>query len=182
MEHLIHQYGYLAILVGAFIEGEAILLLGGLAAYAGYLALPWVIFVAFCGTLLADQFYFHIGRRHSHRILALRPSLRERASKAEALFSRFRTPLILVFRFFFGIRTILVFIIGMSPIPSTKFAVLNALGAAIWAVSVGMGGYFFGSAIEILLRKVQVSFLAVLAATGLVVWSVRVMRRRKGRS
>ena len=182
MEHFIHEYGYLAILVGAFIEGEAILLLGGFAAYSGYLALHWVIIVAFCGTLLADQVYFYIGRWHSHRIFAFRPSLRERARKAEALFARFRTPLILVFRFLYGIRTVLIFIIGMSPIPSTKFAILNAIGAGIWAVSVGMGGYLFGSAIEILIRKMQISFLAALVVTGLAVWGVRVMRRRKEKS
>jgi len=56
-------------------------------------------------------------------------------NRAERLFRRFRTPIILVFRFFYGIRAVLVFVIGMSRIPAGKFAVLNALGAAIWPLS-----------------------------------------------
>ena len=42
LESLIDTYGYLAILVGTFFEGETILVLGGLAAYREYLGLPWV--------------------------------------------------------------------------------------------------------------------------------------------
>ncbi|MBK5101143.1 MAG: hypothetical protein JJE15_09160 [Desulfobacteraceae bacterium] len=42
LESLIDTYGYLAILVGTFFEGETILILGGLAAYREYLGLPWV--------------------------------------------------------------------------------------------------------------------------------------------
>lgn len=157
-----------------------ILLMGGFAAYAGFLALPWVIVVAFCGTLFADQAYFFLGRRHSHRILAARPSWKLRMNRAEKLFHRFKTPLILVFRFLYGIRAVLVFVIGMSRIPATKFAVLNALGAMIWAVLVGTGGYLFGSAFEILLGKIRAVELAALGALVIavsVIWATRFLRR-----
>ena len=43
LELFIYHYGYIAILIGAMVEGEGSLLIGGLAAHAGYLALPWVI-------------------------------------------------------------------------------------------------------------------------------------------
>lgn len=38
-EQLIADYGYLAILIGTFLEGETILALGGLAARMGHLEL-----------------------------------------------------------------------------------------------------------------------------------------------
>jgi membrane protein DedA with SNARE-associated domain len=38
LDQLIDTYGYWAILVGTLLEGETILLLGGFAAYQGYLA------------------------------------------------------------------------------------------------------------------------------------------------
>lgn len=47
MESLIENYGYLAILIGTFLESETILVLGGFIAHQGYLALPWVILAAF---------------------------------------------------------------------------------------------------------------------------------------
>lgn len=180
LEEFVKHYGYLAILIGSIIEGEMILLLGGFAAYAGLLALPWVIFTAFCGTLFADQAYFLLGRWQSRRILAARPSWKAKMNKAEKLFRRFKTPLILVFRFLYGIRAVLVFVIGMSRISKTKFAVLNALGAMIWALSVGTGGYLFGNGFEILLgkvRAVQLGALGALVIAGSLLWATRYIRR-----
>ena len=65
IQTLIQNYGYWAVFVGTFIEGETILLLGGFAAHRGYLALPWVIVAAFFGSLCGDQLFFFLGRKHS---------------------------------------------------------------------------------------------------------------------
>lgn len=43
LEYLIDTYGYPAILIGTFLEGETILVLGGIVAKLGYLKLPWVM-------------------------------------------------------------------------------------------------------------------------------------------
>jgi membrane protein DedA with SNARE-associated domain len=37
LESILDTYGYLAVLVGTFLEGETILVLGGVAAHRGYL-------------------------------------------------------------------------------------------------------------------------------------------------
>ena len=66
----IKDYGYFALFVGTFLEGETILVLGGLAAAAGDLDLGWVIVVAFCGSLAGDQTVFFIGRFLGTRLLA----------------------------------------------------------------------------------------------------------------
>ena len=54
IESFIETYGYAAILIGTFLEGETILVLGGFAAHRGYLSLPWVIVAAFAGTLSGE--------------------------------------------------------------------------------------------------------------------------------
>ena len=69
----LEAYGYLAILIGSFIEGETILVPGGVAAQRGYLQLPWVILFAFLGSLSGDQLFFHLGRLHSQQILSKHP-------------------------------------------------------------------------------------------------------------
>jgi len=51
---LIDTYGYWAVFIGAFLEGETILALAGLAAYREYLDLRWVILVALMAGFLAD--------------------------------------------------------------------------------------------------------------------------------
>lgn len=43
LDTVISEYGYLAILVGTFLEGVTILVLGAVAARFGYLELPWLM-------------------------------------------------------------------------------------------------------------------------------------------
>ena len=65
LESLIDTYGYIAIFIGTLLEGETVLVLGGFAAFRGYLSLPYVILTAFIGSMLGDQFFFYLGRTHA---------------------------------------------------------------------------------------------------------------------
>lgn len=57
LESLVTSYGYPAVLVGTFLEGETILVLAGFLAHRGYLDLPLVILTAFLGTFTGDQLF-----------------------------------------------------------------------------------------------------------------------------
>lgn len=182
LESLVDAYGYLAVLVGTFIEGETILVLGGFAAARGYLGLPWVILAAFIGSLCGDQLFFFLGRWHGKAILSKRPTWKSRVNKAQKMLERFRTPLILAFRFLYGLRTVAPFVIGMSSVPTVEFIFLNAVGALVWAITVGTGGYLFGSALEILIGNIkhyEIQILGAIAAIGVLIWGIYFYRRRK---
>ena len=88
LQELISHYGYVAIVIGTFFEGETILVLGGLAAHQGYLQLPWVMASAFAGTLLGDQLYFYIGRAKGQGLLETRPKWKARAGKVFGLLEK----------------------------------------------------------------------------------------------
>jgi len=184
LESLIDTYGYWAVFLGTFLEGETILVLGGLAAYQGYLGLPGVILAAFIGSLCGDQLFFFFGRRHSRSILVKRPSWQRRIDRAQKLLERFRPPLIVVFRFLYGLRTVAPFVIGMSSVSTVKFVLLNAVGALVWAIAVGAGGYLFGNAIEALIGNIkhyELQAFAGIAVIGALIWIIYFNRRRKRR-
>ena len=112
------------------------------------------------------------------------PSWKVRVDRAQRLLERFRTPLILVFRFLYGLRTVAPFVIGMSTVPTVRFVFLNAVGALAWAIAVGAGGYLFGNALGIIIGNVkhyELQAFAAIAAIGLVVWAAYFYRRRRGR-
>ncbi len=181
-ESIIDTYGYVAILIGTFLEGETILVLGGFAANGGYLHLPWVILVAFIGSLCGDQLFFFLGRWHSEAVLRKWPSWKVRVDKAQSLVDRFRTPLILLFRFLYGLRTVTPFVIGMGPVPTAQFVLLNAVGAIVWAIAVGTGGYLFGSALEALIGNIkhyEIQILGAVAIIGLLIWTIHFYLRRR---
>jgi membrane protein DedA with SNARE-associated domain len=179
-ESLIYSYAYFGVFVGTFFEGETILILAALAAYSGYLSLPGVIIVAFLGTLCGDQLYFFLGRWHGRQILEKRKSWKTRVEKAQRLFDRFSIHLILLFRFLYGLRTVIPFIVGMSTVPSVKFVVLNAIGAAVWAIVFGIGGYLFGDALEAIfgeVKRYELYVFAAIAVLGVAIWALYFSRR-----
>ena len=138
LEHLIDSYGYLALVVGTFLEGETILVLGGIAAKLGYLRLPWVIVSAFAGTLMSDQLFFFLGRRQGQALLSKYPHWNSRAVKVHRMLERHRIPIIIGFRFVYGFRTVTPFVLGMSRVPAIEFIVFNIVGAAAWASAIAV--------------------------------------------
>ena len=177
---LIATYGYYAVFLGAFIEGETVLLLGGIAAHRGYLDLYWVMAAAFVGSCLGDLMYYFLGRRYGHAILARFPALQPKAHQVQRLVERYHAPLILALRFLYGLRTVGPMVIGMSTVPALQFVVLNTLGALVWAVAVAAAGYAFSNAIETLMPQIhhyeEYLFIGVLAV-GVMVWLFRHKKR-----
>ena len=109
---LIEDYGYLALLIGTFLEGETILVLAGFAAQRGHLEIQWVIVVAFLGSFSGDQLFFYIGRRYGTALIARRATWRVRAEKVYRLIERHQNFLILTFRFYYGLRSVTPFALG----------------------------------------------------------------------
>jgi membrane protein DedA with SNARE-associated domain len=182
LQSIIEHYGYAAIFIGTFLEGETVLVLAGLAAHQGYLVLTWVILAAFLGSLCGDQLFFYLGRKHSQAVLSRRPTWKKKAESVNRILNKYQTPMILSFRFLYGLRTVTPFVIGMSRVSVKKFIVLNAVGALIWAAAIGSGGYLFGLALQVYIGKVEhyeVLVFAIIALLGLLIWIVHFYHRRK---
>jgi len=181
VETLIQHYGYLAVLVGTFLEGETVLVLAGFAAHRGYFDFPWVLLAAFAGTLFGDQLFFFLGRRYSTVLLRRRPGWVPRIARARKLIERHRVLVILSFRFIYGMRTVTPFALGMSEVKFREFLVLNAVGATAWTLAVGGAGYLFGQVLELFLgnlRHYELGIFAILAGIGALVWLIHFLRSR----
>ena len=170
---LIQNYGYLAVAVGTFLEGETILIMAGAAAHRGYLAFPAVVVVGTIASFLGDQLYFYLGRRYGTVLLERFPSMQSRAARAKALLERYHLPLILSIRFLYGLRIAGPIAIGMSAVPWFRFFVLNLIGAVIWAMLVAGAGYGLVRALAYIPGWVDADEVWVLAAillSGLLWW------------
>jgi membrane protein DedA with SNARE-associated domain len=182
LEQVIETYGALGVLVGAFFEGEAVVILAAFAAHQGYLPLWQVVLASFIGACLGDQFYFYLGRRHGQPFLSRRPAWQNRVGKATRLVERFHLWIIPVIRYLYGLRSVLCLIIGMSRVSGWTFSILNAAGVAVWAVLTCLGGYYLGRGLQIILtdvKKYELATVAVIAAVGLAAWGIRRYRQSK---
>jgi membrane protein DedA with SNARE-associated domain len=179
---LIDTYGYFAVAIGAFLEGETVLALAGLAAHRGYLDLPLVIIVAAIAGFAGDQLYFYLGRHQGARILARYPDARHRADKFDAMLARWHAPLIIGIRFMYGFRIVGPVLLGMGRVSHTTFALYNALGALLWAPLIAGLGFLFGEAIETVLhdvKDVEIWGLGVLALVGAGVFAFHKIHERR---
>jgi len=184
LETWLAQYGYPMLVAGTFLEGETVMVLGGLAAHMGYLSLDLVIASGFIGSLAGDQLYFLLGRRYGRTLLARHPRWRPRVEQVLSRLERHQNLVVIGFRFMYGLRSISPFAIGLSRISYLRYSALNLVGSAVWSAGVGLAGYYFGRAVETVLGDVKAYELeligAVVAVAG-VMWLLRFARRRQRR-
>ena len=179
---LLHTYGYIALVAGAFLEGETVVLLAGVLANQGYLSPVPAVLCAFGGSLASDQLMFYLGRWKGNAILHRFPRLEKRAPKVRALLARYETPLILGFRFIYGVRNITPILMGMGKVNAWKFLILNVVSAAVWATSFVAAGFFFGRALKAFLKlhpHADKFALAAVAAGACGIWLWRKWREKR---
>jgi membrane protein DedA with SNARE-associated domain len=178
---LLLSYGPLVILIWTFFEGETILLVAGFLAQQGYMSLEWSILAAFVGSLLGDQLYFWLGRKFGTQLLDWRPSWRPSIDRALKLLLRHQNLFILSFRFIYMVRNVASFSIGIAGVGFRRFTILNTIAAALWALSFGLGGYYFGKTLKHILGEVEVVETYVVIAVAVTLFAFAIWRRLKHR-
>jgi membrane protein DedA with SNARE-associated domain len=182
VSELVTSYGYYAVFFGALLEGETILIFAGFAAHRGMLDLRFVITIAFVASTLGDQIFFHLGRLYGVAILSRFPVLRARVPAVQQMLNKYHTMLIPAVRFLYGLRIAGPVVIGISGVSSARFALLNMIGALVWAVTIALAGYYFGALLELLLNDIkhfeEAILLGILLA-GCVIWLWRRSKDKK---
>jgi membrane protein DedA with SNARE-associated domain len=176
LECLVRTYGYWALLAGTFLEGETILIIGGLLAKLGLLKLSTVMVIAFIGSFSGDQLYFYIGRFKGRELLKKHHKWEKRVDKIHKILERYHDLIMLGFRFVYGMRIMTPFVLGMSKqIKAIRFSILNAVGAVLWSVAISAGGYFFGYALEGFVKdvkKYEIHAVLAIFVIGAALWIV----------
>ncbi|MFS0825316.1 DedA family protein [Pseudomonas phoenicis] len=182
LQQFLHDFGYFALFLGTFFEGETILVLAGFLAFRGYMDISWVVVVAFFGSYAGDQLWYFMGRRHGRAILARRPRWQAMGDKALDHIRRHPDIWVLSFRFVYGLRTVMPVAIGLSGYPPRRYLLLNGIGAAVWALALGAAAYHFGAILEGLLgnvKKYELWVLGILLVLGLGLWIRRYVRNQR---
>lgn len=181
VNHLISQYGYLALFFGCIAEGETFTLLGGVAAHEGLLHYGWVVVVAMLGGILGDTALFFLGRYYGDTILKRFKKHQMQIAKANRLIRKRPVLFVIGVRFMYGLRIVGPIIIGASRLKPHKFMLLNVIGAVLWAlifVSLGyVGGQVIAPWLHALDRHLKQIFWVVLILV--LVWGVRIWFRRR---
>lgn len=152
------QYGYLLVFVwvlgeqaGLPIPAAPLLLACGVLAGQRQMNLTLAVLAAALGSIVSDSVWFYIGKRRGITVLrllckiALEPDTCVR--QTEAKFAKFGTRTLLFSKFVPGLNTAAAPLSAVVQIPYVRFAAFAFAGAAIWAGSFILLGFFFSTQI-----------------------------------
>lgn len=182
LSHLIAQYGYFAIAVGCFFEGEMAVLIGMVAASKGILSPELVWLSATVGTILGDNIWFHIGHRMGRPALARRPRWHAKATRVEALLERYGALIMIGFRFLYAMRSVTPFVLGSLGVAPLRFLFYDIIGTLIWSTVVTVASFYLADAIGRALDNIQNAEQLFLLAVVLIAgggWLIYYLRRRR---
>jgi len=144
MEEFLHQYGYIALSIGTFFEGETAIMVASSLVHSGFFFGPYTLFFGFFGSFLSDWLYFLIGRFNGKYFLARHEGLRKKFEPAHNFFNSHRLQVLFSYRFLYGFRILLPLLIGMSDITMWHFLGYSILAGLIWASTVTTVGFLAG--------------------------------------
>jgi membrane protein DedA with SNARE-associated domain len=167
MENFLDQYGYLALLVGTFFEGETAILVASSLIYRGLFDFPFTILVAFLGSFISDWIYFLIGRLNGKYFLAKRPNLQAKVQPVTKFFHKHQLQILFSYRFLYGFRIIIPLIVGMSGLSPTRYLFYSALTGLMWATLVSTAGYWVGRLLNLQAKAFEDNFIFIVIGFGL---------------
>jgi membrane protein DedA with SNARE-associated domain len=178
------HYGHWAIFclvmlesMGVPVPGETALVTA--AVYAGsthHLDIQAVIVAAAAGAIVGDNIGYVVGRyfglplliRHGHYVHLTR----KRLKLGQYLFLRYGGAIVFFGRFVAFLRTFAALLAGVNRYHWKGFLFFNAVGGIVWAAIFGLGGYFFGDAIEHFSRPVGIAAAVIAAVTFIGFWAL----------
>ncbi len=184
MEDLIARYGLAAIFIGACIEGDVVLVLGGVVAHLGLLNPILAVACGAAGCLTNDLAWFFAGRsggtaiRESRAYRAIGPTVERIADRLGPL-------QILASRLVYGTRAATMLFWGVRGLAPARFLLIDLAGCAVWASLLCGAGYLASHEATLVMgevRRTEWWLLGALCIAAVVFFSVReIVRLRRRR-
>ena len=191
LNHLLSQYGYLAVLVFVMVEsfgvpfpGETMVVTAALYAGVTHKLSPWGIWAAAAaGAIIGDNIGYAVGRWGGYKLLRRYGSkihVNEAELKVGRLeFDRHGDKVVFFGRFISIIRTYAAFLAGVNHMKYWRFLLFNASGGIIWAGIYSVGFYYAGGVLKKLRGPVD-AILGIAGVVGVIAFTVWVRRHVKG--
>jgi membrane protein DedA with SNARE-associated domain len=155
VQPMLDRYGYAAVFLTVMVEGVGILapgqtflIVAAVTAAHGHLSIIWVLLCACLAAVLGNSLGYLLGRWGGRPLLAKCKVRRDRLARLEGYFTRYGRGLILLARFFDGLRQLNGIVAGMLKMPWGVFTVFNVMGAILWTGVWGLGAYWLGKEIS----------------------------------
>ena len=167
--------------LGAFLPGQILLILGGVLVKRGILDFGDAVAFATAGAVAGDFVNYFVGARYGEGLLTrygkyffLTP---DRLDRIRTLLHRNTGKTLILGRFSSVTRCVAPFLAGSTGIPFVKFLGYNLAGGFVWSLGLVSAGWFFGEGYEIVSRHLGrfliIGFLLAAFIILLVKWKTK---------
>ena len=171
--------------LGFIVPGEIAVVLAGVSAGQGDIALLPLIAVVWICALTGDLISFMLGRRLGQDfLLAHGPKLgisRDRIQQVERFYASHGGKTLIIGRFIGFVRPLSPFIAGASKMPTRWFVPCTTLAAGIWAITFSVLGYVFSQSLDEVISITERGTLAFSAAVVVLVVAIGLYSRHRSR-
>ncbi|AEB28223.1 DedA family protein [Francisella hispaniensis] len=188
---LLIDWGYLAIMLGVFIEGEIFLIMVGIATATTLFSYPLAILAATFAAILHDNGLFIFSKFMGKKIFEKKASWYYKAQKSLEILDKYESLAILSIRFLYGLRTITLLVVGLSKVNRIKFICLDSISSFVWSIIYISLGYLFGNTIlrfidntdikDWISHNKHLSIFILILVSSIIYLSYRILRSRSKR-
>ncbi len=183
LEEFISRYGYAAIFIFTFFEGESVLIAAGFLAFNGYLDTVTIILVSALASYIGHGTFFLIAFFKRDAFLRLiQRFVKVNLKKLEYLVERFGAGSIFISQWIYGFRLLSAAVLGFSGMRSRKYFFFLLISCLLWATICTIVGYFFGATLKNLLGDVKKysHYIAIgVVVAGFVIWFIKDLNKRR---
>ncbi|MEI6596698.1 MAG: bifunctional DedA family/phosphatase PAP2 family protein [bacterium] len=190
---LLDHWGYIIIffayiaetlpILGTFIPGHTIIILGGFLAKIGVLKLETVIFVAAFGVVFGDLLAYYIGRKYGYDFVIRYGKYfflnEKKYEKTKNLVSEHAGKALIVGRFSPFTRALAAFLAGIYKIKFPKFIFYSIVGGVSWSTLSVFLGYIVGQGFEGAAKYFGRIVLTALILIVLIFLAYRTLNKRR---
>lgn len=166
MENFLDEYGYLALMIGTFLEGETVILIASSLIHQGYFGFTGTVFFAFLGSFISDWLYYIIGRANGRFFIDKRPRLQEKLRIVQKFYNTHKILILISYRFLYGFRVIIPLMIGVNNTNALEYLFYSIVCGLAWASVVTVSGYLIGLFLNLNAQSVEENLVLIILGFG----------------
>ncbi|WP_160685552.1 DedA family protein [Clostridium sp. C2-6-12] len=136
------------LVVTPFLPGDSLIFAAATFAAMGMLNIYALVGILMVAAILGDTANYEIGRYFGDKLIKIgggKLIKQEHLDKTNGFYEKYGGKTIIIARFVPIVRTLAPFVAGIGKMTYKNFITFNAMGGALWVISVSACGYFFGT-------------------------------------
>ncbi len=120
----------------------------GILSALGKMDIATSIAVATAANFVGDTVLFWLAQSNKKEVMKYLRKHRRKIAWTNLLMRRYGWMAVFIQKYIYGVKTLVPIIMGLSRYDFKKFVFLNFFASILWGLVVGLGSYYFSSAVR----------------------------------